>query len=203
MLTQKREVAFCFFPILNINSLCIYCGSRIWFFGCCCIWVFFFSILVVLLFIPPLSCWLHSFHINLCLQITSTVLLSFGLIPRKCFKILAEVVLSTWWLFWWQLFSLSHLETSRSLATFSLIRGCSLEAISGICDSFAGDCWTDPAFPLCWKATSANSCAIWKGVTMLLLLRVWLINIMWILFKTVWVQPKFLCVLCTLHWALS
>lgn len=103
-------------PSWNINSLlCLYCASRIWYFCCCWIWGFFAlfcSILLVLFFFFPLSCWLHSLHINLCLQITNAVLLSSGFIPRKHFKILAEAVLSTQRLFWWQLFSLSQLETS-------------------------------------------------------------------------------------------
>lgn len=199
-------------PSWNINSLlCIYCASRIWFLllllkdlGLFVLFYFVGFVLFFFFFFLFLSSWLHSFHINLCLQITNAVLLSSGFIPRKCFRILAEAVLSARRLFWWQLFSLSQLETSCSLATFSLLRECSLEAVSGIWDSFAGDWWTDPAFPTCWRTTSANSCATGKGVTTLLFLGVWLINVMWILFKTVWVQPKFQQeYLCTLHWALS
>lgn len=149
-------------PSWNIKLLlCSYSASRVGLFvfvGFCEFFVGGF----VFFFFP--AGWI-SLHINLCLQITDAVLLSSGFVSRRHFKkpgcgyaeCYATVLVAA-------VFSESAgkqlLVSYLLLGQRVLTRGSFWLCETG---SFAGDCWTDTAFPICWKATSASSChAIWK-----------------------------------------
>lgn len=158
MVTQKREVAFCFSPILEhkLTSLHLLCKQSLNF---CFCWVLWFW---VFFFFPAGSIPLHT---NLCLHITDAVLLNSGFIPRRHFKkpgcCYAECYATA------LVAAVFSESAGKQLLVSYLLLGQRVLTRGNfwLCDtgSFAGDCWIDTAFPMCWKATSASSChAIWK-----------------------------------------
>lgn len=153
--------------------LCIYCTNSLTF------WFFFFLFLASF----------FSSHVNLWLQITDAVLLSSGFIPRRHLrekknKNLAAVLLSVRWAAWVAAV-FSESAGKQLLGRYlPLVWGCSLGTVPG----FVCRKW------LCRYCCPPKLCKqlpyVLGGGTIFLLLRVWLINIMWILIKTVWAQPQ-------------